>query len=97
VQLPVLARLTAVTDIVQRPPSLGTPRCAACADGQIPASMRRFGGQRVCPECWEGLARFERSWAYRSFRRASLLALFAAEVAVRQPGFGDLPTGHRTV
>lgn len=52
------------------------------------AGGRRFGGRQVCSNCWQGLARLERSGAYRSLPRTSLLALFAAEVAVRRPGFG---------
>lgn len=63
------------------------PRCAACAEAHHPTETRRFGGRRVCGECWQGLSRLERSGTYRSFPRTSLLALFAAEVAVRQRGF----------
>jgi len=70
------------------------PRCAACAEAHHPTETRRFGGRRVCGECWQGLSRLERSGAYRSFPRTSLLALFAAEVAVRQRGFS---TGLRAV
>ena len=59
------------------------PRCAVCAQISLPARARRFGGRRVCAECWQGLARLERSWAFRGLPRTSLLAHFTAEVAVR--------------
>jgi hypothetical protein len=60
-------------------------RCAVCRQSTRPDQSRRFGGRRVCLECWHGLARTERAWAYRGFSRTSLLALFTAEVAVREP------------
>jgi hypothetical protein len=62
------------------------PRCAVCSETHPVTSVRRFGGRRVCPECWQGLSRLARSWAFRGFPRTSLLALFTAEVAVRQAG-----------
>ena len=61
------------------------PCCAVCAQISLPARARRFGGRRVCAECWQGLARLERSWAFRGLPRTSLLAHFTAEVAVRLP------------
>lgn len=57
--------------------------CPACGQPSDDERARRFGGRRVCLDCWQGLARLERSWAYRGLPRASLLAHFAAEVAVR--------------
>ena len=63
----------------------GTRTCAVCKQASLVSSSRRFGGRRVCLECWQGLARLERSGPFRQFPRASILDLFAAEVAVRQP------------
>jgi hypothetical protein len=62
------------------------PRCAVCAQPSLPARGRRFGGRRVCTECWQGLTCLERSSAFRRLPRTSLLAHFTAEVAVRLPG-----------
>ena len=63
----------------------GCPRCAVCLEGYS-APGHRYGGRRVCSQCWQGLMQLERRGAFRSFPRTSLLALFTAEVAVRQPG-----------
>ena len=89
------ARRAPTAGIEAEPAAMNTlPRCAACAEAHHPTEARRFGGRRVCRECWQGLSRLEQSGAYRSFPRTSLLALFAAEVAVRQRGFS---TGLRAV
>ena len=89
------SRRAPTAGIEAEPATMNTlPRCAACAEAHHPTEARRFGGRRVCRECWQGLSRLERSGAYRSFPRTSLLALFAAEVAVRQRGFS---TGLRAV
>ena len=58
--------------------------CPACGQSDPAEHARRFGGRLVCAECWQGLSRLERSWAFRGLPRASLLAHFAAEVAVRR-------------
>jgi hypothetical protein len=60
-------------------------RCPGCAEPHQPSPARRFGGRRVCLECWQALSRLERSWGFRGLSRANLLAVFAADVAVRQP------------
>jgi hypothetical protein len=58
--------------------------CAVCLETRS-SDAPRFGGQRVCPNCRQALSRLERSSAYRGLPRSSVLASFAAEVAVRQP------------
>ena len=65
-------------------------RCPACGQSGEAECDRRFGGRRVCSECWQGLSRLERRWAFRGLPRASLLAHFAAEVAVRRPPGQDV-------
>jgi hypothetical protein len=62
--------------------------CAVCLETR-PSDAPRFGGQRVCPSCRQALSRLERSSAYRGLPRASVLAVFAAEVAVRQPNSAE--------
>jgi hypothetical protein len=62
------------------------PRCAACVQPFLLNEIKRFAGQRVCPECWQALTRLEQSRSCQGLPRASILALFNAEVAVRQAG-----------
>ena len=59
-------------------------RCPICDFARRGGEARRFGGRRVCAECWSSLSRTERQYAFRGHSRASLLALFMAEVAVRR-------------
>jgi hypothetical protein len=59
-------------------------RCPICHFARRGVDARRFGGRRVCAECWSSLSRTERQSAFRGHSRASLVALFMAEVAVRQ-------------
>jgi hypothetical protein len=60
-------------------------RCASCNEHDLRSPVKRFAGKVVCPACWSSLASLERRRAFRDVPRTSLLALFSAEVAVRQP------------
>ena len=83
---PHLAAIQAARPPELRPARMSVvSRCAVCRESHLYGELRRFGGQRVCSDCWQGLSRLERSWAFRTFPRTSLVAMFAAEVAVRQP------------
>ena len=80
---PASAAMSAGPDVPPAP--FARPGCAVCAQLSLPIRARRFGGRRVCAECWDGLTRLERSWAFRRLPRTSLLAHFTAEVALRLP------------
>jgi hypothetical protein len=58
-------------------------RCTACLEHRLADGLRRFGGRLVCSDCRVALCRLARCSSFRAFSRPSVLAMFAAEVAVR--------------